>query len=145
VIRAVKKRAAVLGAERWTPDIVILDCPPGTSCPMVATVRGADFALLVTEPTPFGLHDLILAVDTIRKMGLPFGVAINRCDVGDDRVVRYCEREGIPVLAQIPNDRRVAETYSSGGTLLDVSGDYRRLVAELRERIEACVAQGGRR
>ncbi len=127
LIRAVKKRAeAKEGAS-----LTIVDCPPGTSCPMVTAVRDADFALLVTEPTPFGLHDLTLAVATIRKMGIPFGVAINRSDVGDDRVAKYCEAEGIPILAQIPNDRRVAEAYSSGGTLISVGESYRRRIAEL--------------
>ncbi len=145
VIRAVKKRAAAVGVERGEKGLVILDCPPGTSCPMVTAARGADFALLVTEPTPFGLHDLTLAVETIRRMGLPFGVAINRCDVGDERVLRYCTEERIPVLAQIPNDRRVAEASSWGGTIAGVSVEYRRMIEDLRGKIEACVSRGGSR
>ncbi len=142
LIRAVKKRAAALsGGVGGFAAATIIDCPPGTSCPVVTAARGADFALLVTEPTPFGLHDLMLAVETIRKMGLPFGVAVNRCDVGDDRVVRYCEAEGIPVMAQIPNDRRVAEAYSSGGTLLSAGESYRRIVEGLFDKIAACVRE----
>lgn len=136
LIRAVKKRAAALSVGEGVMTVAtIIDCPPGTSCPMVTAVRGADFALLVTEPTPFGLHDLTLAVDTIRKMGVPFGVAINRCDVGDDRVLRYCEAESIPVMAQIPNDRRVAESCSSGGTLISAGEAYRRIVERLFDKI----------
>ena len=137
LIRAVKKQAAIYEADPdGPPSLTIIDCPPGTSCPMVTAVRGSNFALLVTEPTPFGLHDLTLAVATIRKMGIPFGVVVNRCDVGDDRVLKYCGAERIPVLAQIPNDRRVAEAYSTGQTLLAVDSPtggqgYRRLMEKL--------------
>jgi len=129
VIRAVKASAA-------EADLVIIDCPPGTSCPMVTAVTGADYVILVTEPTPFGLHDLDLAVKTVRKMALPFGVIINRSDSGDDRVVEYCEREKIRVLLQIPEDRKIAEGYSTGKSLLESVPKYRekfaRMLAEIR-------------
>jgi len=128
LIRAVKKRGG-------SPCLVIVDCPPGTSCPMITAVRGADFVLLVTEPTPFGLHDLILAVATVRKAGLPFGVVINRADSGDDRVRIYCAREGIPILLEIPDDRRVAEAYSRGGTLLSAAPEYGPMMADLLETV----------
>lgn len=92
----------------------IVDCPPGTACPFVAAVRGADVALLVTEPTPFGLSDLTLAVEAVRQLGIPFGVAVNRAGSGDDRVQHFCRSEGIAVLAEIPDDRRIATAYSHG-------------------------------
>ncbi len=147
VIRAVKERA-----ERGQPSgvnagtskaerTIILDCPPGTSCPMVTAVGGADYVVLVTEPTPFGLHDLDLAVKTVRKMGLPFGVIVNRSDSGDDRVVAYCEREQIRVLMLIPEDRRIAVGYSKGQPLIESVPSYRikfrTLVKELSSRSHA--------
>jgi MinD superfamily P-loop ATPase len=95
-------------------DLVIVDAPPGTSCSAIEAMRGADYVVLVTEPTPFGLHDLTLAVETVRRLEYPFGVVVNRAGAGDDRVHRYCDAEGVPVLLDIPDDRRVAEAYSEG-------------------------------
>lgn len=106
-IRAVKAASA-------RADLTIRDCPPGTSCPVIESVRGSDLVLLVTEPTPFGLHDLKLAVEMVRAVKLPLAVVLNRCDVGDDRVRQYCESQRIPILAEIPDDRAVAEAYSRG-------------------------------
>ena len=103
----------------------ILDAPPGTACPTVATIRGVDFVLLVTEPTAFGLHDLKLAVDTVRELQRPFGVVINRVGIGDDRVQRYCAEEKIPVLLEIPDDRRIAEAYSRGELIVETLPEYR--------------------
>lgn len=97
-----------------TTDWEIVDAPPGTSCPAIEAVRGCDRVVLVTEPTPFGLHDLKLAVQMVIALGLSFGVVINRCDIGDDRVHCYCQEERIPIWAEIPDDRRVAEAYSRG-------------------------------
>ena len=111
LIRAVKK-----SADPALP--ILIDCPPGTSCPMITAVKGSDFAILVTEPTPFGLHELALAVETVRLLGIPFGVIINRSDSGDARVVEYCEKEKIRLLLQIPESRKIAEAYSRGETLL---------------------------
>ena len=102
----------------------ILDAPPGTACPAVATLRGADYVVLVTEPTPFGLHDLKLAVDTVRELHLPFGVVINRVGIGDDRVHRFCKAESIPLLLEIPNDRRIAEAYSRGELIVEALPEY---------------------
>lgn len=127
LIRAVKERL-----QEGIP--AILDAPPGTSCPVVATIRGADFALLVTEPTPFGLHDLRLAVDTVREIGIPFGVAVNRVGIGDDRVHRYCECEKIPVLLEIPDDRRIAEVYSRGRLIVEALPEYRERFEGLAEK-----------
>jgi MinD superfamily P-loop ATPase len=95
-------------------DWVILDCPPGTSCPAIESISGADLVLLVTEPTPFGLYDLALAVEMTRALRLPFAVVVNRADVGDREVWRYCQRQGINILAEIPDDRAVAEACSRG-------------------------------
>jgi MinD superfamily P-loop ATPase len=102
--------------ETHFPDgfIKIYDSPPGTSCPVIEAVKGSDFVILVTEPTPFGLHDLRLAVDTVRELNIKFGVVINRNGIGNDDVHDYCQKENIPVLAKIPNDRRIAELYSRG-------------------------------
>ncbi len=107
VIKAVKKQIDS------TRD-VILDSPPGTSCPFVETVRDADFCILVTEPTPFGLHDLKMAVEALRKLSVPLGVVVNRAGVGDKKVYAYCAQEGIPVLLEVPYDRKIAELYSKG-------------------------------
>ena len=103
----------------------ILDAPPGTACPAVATLRGADYVVLVTEPTPFGLHDLKLAVDTVRELRLPFGVVINRVGIGDDRVQRFCSEQSIPLLLEIPDDRRIAEAYSRGELIVEALPEYR--------------------
>jgi MinD superfamily P-loop ATPase len=100
LIRAVKDRL-----RNGIP--AILDAPPGTSCPVIATLRGADFVVLVTEPTPFGLHDLRLAVDMVRTLGIPFGVVINRIGIGDERVHAFCSEENVPVLLEIPEYRGI--------------------------------------
>ena len=123
--------------ERMEDGITtLLDAPPGTACQAVATLRGSDFVVLVTEPTPFGLHDLTLAVDTVRALDLRFGVVINRAGVGDDRVQRYCAAEDIPILLEIPDDRRVAEAYSRGELIVDALPDYREHFAQLWHNIE---------
>ncbi len=117
--------------------IAILDAPPGNSCPVVETMRGSDFVLLVTEPTPFGLHDLRLALQVARdELGLPCGVVINRDGVGDDSVDRFCAEAGIPVLMRIPLDRRIAETYADGQRVIEVLPDYRGAFFELYRAIE---------
>lgn len=114
----------------------ILDSPPGTSCPVVATMKDADFVLLVTEPTPFGLHDLALAVDTTRELGIPCGVVLNRLGIGDDRVRSYCAKEGIRILLEIPDDRRIAEAYSRGEMMVDALPEYAGLFRDLRRNLE---------
>jgi MinD superfamily P-loop ATPase len=114
VIRAARARADVLHRP-----VTLLDAPPGVSCSAVASIRASDVLVLVTEPTPFGLHDLELAVTLGRELGVPLGVVINREGMGDVDVAGYCEREGIPVLARIPFDRSVAEIYARGGLVID--------------------------
>lgn len=93
---------------------VIIDSPPGTSCPVIAAVRESDFCILVTEPTPFGLNDLILAVEVLKKLKIPLGVVVNRSDIGDDKVDNYCQDNNIPILLRIPFDREIALLYSRG-------------------------------
>jgi MinD superfamily P-loop ATPase len=125
-----------------TDRIVILDASPGTSCPVVETMRGADFVLMVTEPTPFGLHDLRLAVEVARdELGLPVGVVINRDGVGDRGVEDYCTAENIPILMRIPLDRRIAEAYSEGISMVEALPEYRERFVELYRRIEQEVAR----
>ncbi len=95
-------------------NVAIIDSPPGTACPVIASLSGMDYCILVTEPTPFGLHDLKLAVDVVRQLGIPFGVLINRSDIGDSRVEEYCVSENIPILMKVPNNREIAVLYSKG-------------------------------
>ena len=118
-------------------DTVIIDAPPGTSCPVIEAVKGADCVLLVTEPTPFGLNDLELAVEMIRELKLPFTVAINRCDIGDDCVVRYCQQQEIEISLEIPNDRLIAEAYSQGIKIIDALSGYEEKFAQLYQKINA--------
>ncbi len=129
LIRAVKARASADG-------VTIFDAPPGTSCPVIESVKDSDFVMLVTEPTPFGLNDLKLAVEMVRKLGLPFGVVINRSDVGDDGVVRYCEKEGIAILLEIPDDRRIAEGYSRGEMAVEIVPELRASLRSLFESLQ---------
>ena len=113
----------------------ILDAPPGTSCPVITTLRGTDFVAMVTEPTPFGLHDLRLAVDMVRELRIPFGVIVNRMGAGDDRVHVFCGEQNVPILVEIPDDRRIAEAYSRGELIVDALPEYRSLFEGLLSRI----------
>ncbi|KPJ69309.1 MAG: (4Fe-4S)-binding protein [Syntrophobacter sp. DG_60] len=97
---------------------VIIDAPPGTSCPVIATIKDSDVVILVTEPTPFGLYDLRLAVGVARILTLPIGVVVNRADLGDEGVFEYCHKEEIPILMTIPFERKVAESYARGELLV---------------------------
>jgi MinD superfamily P-loop ATPase len=117
--------------------LAIVDVPPGTSCPVVEAVKGADFVLLVTEPTPFGLNDLKLAVDLVRKMKLPFAVAINRYGIGNDEVEKYCKAENIDICLKLPEDRRIAEAYSSGRMIVDVLDGYKEQFSAVYEYLES--------
>lgn len=114
----------------------IIDASPGTSCPVVETVKDSDFCLLVTEPTPFGLNDLKLAVDMLKKLGIPSGVVINCADIGDDEVNKYCESERIPILMTIPWDRRIAEAYSKGIPLIEAMPEFKDRFSQMYGEIE---------
>jgi len=132
-------RQARRGVDAYASDgVVVVDAPPGAACPAVAAMRGADFVLLVTEPTPFGLHDLRAAVQVARdELGIPVGVVINRDGIGDDDVEHYCADEGIPVLLRIPFDRRVAESYADGipitQVLPELSDAFRQIYDSMRK------------
>jgi MinD superfamily P-loop ATPase len=116
--------------------LVIIDAPPGTSCPVIEAVKGSDFSLLVTEPTPFGLNDLKISVETLREMNIPFGIVINRAGIGDSGVEDYCQKEGIPLLMILPMDRDIAVAYSEGRPLIEAQPKYRKKFLELFERIQ---------
>lgn len=128
-IRAVKAAAPEI-------DLVLLDAPPGTSCPAIEAVRDSDFVILVTEPTPFGLHDLTLAVEMVRALGLPLGVVVNRAGIADNGVLRYCAGHRVAVLGEIPDDRDVAEAYSRGEMIADAVPAFARRIEDLLERID---------
>jgi MinD superfamily P-loop ATPase len=134
LIRALKRK-------RDPARTVMIDAPPGTSCPVVESMRGSDFCLLVTEPTPFGLHDLELAAGAAKELRLPRGVLINRADggMGEARVREYCGREKIPVLMTIPFDRKIAEAYSRGRTLLELDRAWKDRFLGLFEAIRESV------
>jgi len=115
--------------------LTIIDAPPGTSCPVIASMTGADFILLVTEPTPFGLHDLELAVGAVKILGIPCGLVINRSDMGDDKVMAYAEQEDLPILMEIPFDRRIAEAYSRGEMIVEVMPEWKDRFTTLYHKI----------
>jgi len=120
----------------------ILDAPPGTSCPVIAAISDTDLVLLVTEPTPFGLNDLVLAVEMVRALGLPFGVIVNRMGSGDDRIQEFCRKENVDILLEIPDDRRIAESYSRGILMVDALPEYGDIFRELLRKIRNMYAQG---
>jgi len=121
-------------------NIVIIDIPPGTSCPVVEAVKGSEFCLLVTEPTPFGLNDLSLAVEVVRKLGISCGVVINRVGIGDEEVERYCHQEGIPILLKIPLGRKIALLYSKGIPLVEGMPRWREEFLRLFQDIKDILA-----
>jgi MinD superfamily P-loop ATPase len=126
--------------------LVIVDSPPGTSCPLVSSIRDADLVVLVTEPTPFGMHDLKLAVQVVRRLTLPFGVVINRTDEGNAGVEEYCIEENIVVLGRIPDDRRIAEACSRGELIVAALPELRGLFEDLLARIRKILpCQDGKR
>lgn len=134
VIRAVKRDLP----ER---EICVFDSPPGTSCPMVATVKESDFAILVTEPTPFGLNDLKLAVETVISLGVPFGVVINRSMESDGMIEEYCAGKNIPLLMKIPDMRSIAEGYSRGEPLIRIKPELAEEFYFLEEKIMEALAK----
>ena len=128
VIRQVKEKAN-------QENTVIIDVSPGTSCAVVQSIKGSDFCLLVTEPTPFGLNDLILAVETVKELGVPCGVVVNRAGTGDKRIEEYCFRENIPIMLTIPLDMEIARLYSRGIALVNGIPSYGKSFEELFSRI----------
>ncbi len=131
----IKQTHEFVDAHFGDHTIQIFDSPPGTSCPVMEAVKPADFVILVTEPTPFGLHDLTIAVETMRELKKEFGVVVNRYGIGNDDVLQYCNNEMIPVLATIPNDRRIAELYAKGELLYKTLPDIRKIMDDLSNTI----------
>ena len=116
-------------------SVVIIDASPGTSCPVVEAIKDSDFCLLVTEPTPFGLNDLVLAVETVRQLRIPCGIVLNRAGVGDGKTEEYCRKENIPILLTIPLDMNIAGLYSKGVPLVEGMPDYKNSFIQLYEKI----------
>ena len=136
VIRALKKWARPQAGQ-----VVIVDASPGTSCPVVEAVRGSDFLLLVTEPTPFGLHDLRLAAEVARELHMPAGVVINRDGIGDSHVDEFCAAQGLPVLMRIPFERAIAEGVSRGQTLAVIQPEYKERFVQMAAQIQKIVSE----
>ena len=128
VISAVKKMMNQDG-------FIILDAPPGTACPVVETVHGSDYCILVTEPTPFGLHDLQVAVEVVKKLETPMGVVVNFSDIGDRGVYNFCEKKELPILMEIPFDRKIAELYSKGIPFVNEMPEWKKNFQEMAKRI----------
>jgi MinD superfamily P-loop ATPase len=127
-------------AEYARPDMLnIIDAPPGTSCPVITAIKNTDFVLLVTEPTPFGLHDLKLAVEAVRVLGIPHGLVINRSDIGDHHVRAYAEKINLPILMEIPFDRAIATAYSNGHTIVAALPEWKDNFLKLYQRIVSMV------
>jgi MinD superfamily P-loop ATPase len=120
-------------------QLTIIDAPPGTSCPVIAAMRGADFVLMVTEPTPFGLHDLKLAVEAVKLLEIPKGLVINRSNIGDDGVRTYAKKENLPILMEIPFDRGIAEAYSKGNLVVEEMPEWKKRFRELYWQIQEIV------
>lgn len=115
----------------------IIDAPPGTSCPVITAIRGADFVLMVTEPTPFGLHDLGLAIDLVKELGIPHAVVVNRSVPGNSLAGDFCRERGVRILAEIPDERRVAEAYSRGELAFSAVPGFRERFEDLLASVES--------
>lgn len=138
IIRRLKQWA--IPPSTSSHSVIIFDAPPGTSCPVVETARGADFLLLVTEPTPFGLHDLRLAAQVAGELGIPAGVVINRDGIGDESVASFCASAGLPILMRIPFQRAISEGIAQGRALLDIHPEYRTRFWNMFQHIQDLLA-----
>jgi MinD superfamily P-loop ATPase len=132
VIKAVKKQIK-------SKKTILIDAPPGTSCPVIASVYKSDYCILVTEPTPFGLYDLRMTVEVLREIKVPFGVIVNRTGIGDRKVYEYCEKEKIPILLEIPFNKRIAELYSQGVPFVSETPTWKGRFRSLFSKIEGWV------
>jgi len=115
--------------------ITLIDAPPGTSCPVIESIKDSDYTILVTEPTPFGLHDLILAVEVLQKLKIPYGVVLNKCNIGDHKVEKYCKKNDIPLLLSIPLDKEIAVAYSQGIPIVKINSSYEQKFIQLFQKI----------
>ena len=122
-------------AELDPEKTVIIDVPPGTACPVIAAVQGSDYCILVTEPTPFGLYDLKLAVAVLHVLAIPCGVVVNKAGIGDRGVYAYCETEGLPILLEIPHDKRIAECYAEGVPFIKQLPEWQERFAALMDQV----------
>ena len=134
----IKKVRSFAEEEKTT----LVDAPPGTSCPVISAMKGANFVLLVTEPTPFGLHDLKLAVEAVKVLGIPCGLVINRSDIGDNQVKVYADQERLPILMEIPFSRRIAEAYSKGRLMVEELPEWKPRFLDLYHRIGRIAEEG---
>lgn len=116
-------------------DLVIIDSPPGTSCATVAAVEDSDFAIVVTEPTPFGVSDMKMVVEMLREMKIPFGVFVNKADIGDMEVYDYCREEKIEILGEIPFDKDIATYYSKGEVFSNFMPHYKEVFENLLQAV----------
>jgi MinD superfamily P-loop ATPase len=121
-------------------EVVLIDSPPGASCPVVESLRGADFIILVTEPTPFGLHDLRQAYKVTQELGIPAGVIINRTGIGDSGVEQYCEEEGLQIFMQIPLEREIGQGIAQGKSLLEIKPEYEKRFLQLHLQISEALS-----
>ena len=134
VIKEVKRR---IKSHKTT----IIDCPPGTSCPVIESIYDSDYCILATEPTPFGVHDLKIMVEVLEEIGIPHGVVVNRAGIGDRKLYEYCEAHEIPVLLEIPFQRKIAELYSQGIPFILEMPEWRERFQEVLDRIKARVGK----
>jgi MinD superfamily P-loop ATPase len=126
-------------SQTRSDQLTIIDAPPGTSCPVIAAMKGTDLVLMVTEPTPFGLHDLKLAVEAVKLLEIPRGLVINRSDIGNDDVRTYAKMENLPILMEIPFDRRIAEAYSRGKLIVEEMPEWKERFKKLYLHIQEIV------
>ena len=132
VIKAVKKQIE-------SNKTVIMDSPPGASCPVIESVYGSDYCLLVSEPTPFGLHDLKIMVQVLEGLKIPFGVVVNRAGIGDKKTYDFCEEKGLPILLEIPFQRKIAELYSRGIPFVVNMPEWKRKFQSLMDEIKGLI------
>ena len=135
LIKAVK-------AESNEEGVAIIDAPPGTSCTVIETIRECDYVILVTEPTPFGLHDLSMTIDVVNQLDVPYGIIINRAGVGSNETETYLRERNISILMEIPFDRRIAEMYSRGEPFVNKLPEYGERFRQVWECIKEAVANG---
>lgn len=138
IIREIKKKC--LKNDQKNHTITIIDAPPGTSCPVIESIKDSDFTILVTEPTPFGFHDLVLAVEVLEKIKIPYGIVINKYGIGNTMVEEYCHHHHIPVLLNIPMDKEIAVAYSKGISIVNISlkykQEFRKLFTEISKHLK---------
>jgi len=133
VISAVKDRMKKEG-------LIVLDSPPGAACPVVESVIDSDYCIMVTEPTPFGLHDLEVATEVVMQLKIPLGVVVNFAGIGDRGVYEFCNKKGIPIIMEIPYERRIAELYSKGVPFIvempEWKTRFQEILVTIKEQIE---------